>query len=275
MRIRRLLSFAAAALLALPVGAQVLTYGTDDGGLETGARLSGGVDWTAIPKKLHLKWDEEVRFDSDFGRLHKLYSSVGATYKLTPWLRAGVYGSLINTNSTDNGWRNRVRAGFDLQGSMEADRWKFSLRERLQATTKLYDVNTYQENATAWALKSRIKASYDIPHSRFEPYAAVELRNTLNAVNPAYFKYNKSLGRWDCTDTRYDDIYINRLRFQAGTGWKLARKQLLDIFVVVDSNWNLDIDTSSNGYSRASGAPLLTLEKGVFAGLGLSFTFKL
>ena len=275
---------ALSALLVLPAAlraqTKALEYTTVDPTFETGGRLSVGLDWAIVPKKLSLKLEEEVRLTDNFSTLKRSYTTLGLEGKVLPWMKVGVGASFIMNQSPKGEWTPRFRPFAEVTLSTKADRWKLSLRERLHSTYNS-SVNVYQEPMLAWALKSRVKVSYDIRHSPLTPYASAELRTTLNAVNPAYFVYTTSDGRWAGTSPVYNDVYINRLRLSAGVTCKTKHRNELDIFLVSDLNWDLDIDFNSSGKQKkdssySSGyAPYLFLEDSCFLGIGISYTFKL
>ena len=327
MKNRRLLSCLAAAALAFPAAAQSdgdtrnlkLSSAADSNGMEymsetafdTGARLSGAVQYTLIPKRVHLSLEEELRFNDAFSSLHKAYTSLGMDYRIASWLKAGASYSFIAVNSSDYGWRSRHRGALSLTAAQKLGVIKLSLREKVQATYKAYDVNLYQDPRTDLSLKSRLKVAVDLPRNKWEPYAAVEMRNTLNAVSPGSFVYgtytwekydgdeeewvSKSRTCYGNLTPSYSKIYINRLRFQAGTEWKFRKKQVLDLYAVLDWNMGLDVDFSSRGiqksydnycethpaasisesYYYTYGTGILTMSDRIFAGLGLAYTFKL
>jgi len=238
-----------------------------------GARMAAGIDYK-VARGLHLNYEAELRLTDNFSKLGRVYNTLGIDYKVTNWLKLGAGFSLINVNSTDDGWRNRQRYMFDATFSRKFDRLELSFRERVQATHKSYSVNLYQTPQTNWALRHRIKAEYNIPHCKFDPFASIELKNTLNAVNPNAFVYSTSTGRWYNTSPKYNDVYINRLRVIVGGAWKINKKNVLDIYAVMDGNYDLDIDLNKNGVSKKSGAAYLTLQDSYFFGLGLSYRFK-
>lgn len=322
-----LLACLAAAALAIPAAAQsdgdvrnfALSETLSGNGMEYlsesssdfGARLSGAVEYTLIRKRMHVSLEEELRFNEGLGSLHKSYTTLGLDYRLTPWLKADAAYSFIAANSSSNGWRNRHRGAVSLTASQRFGIWKLSLREKLQATHKAYEVNLYQSPQTDLALKSRLKVALDLPHNKWEPYASVEMRNTLNAISPSAFVYgkytwqkydgdeeawvNKSRTCYGNPTPSYSKIYVNRLRFQAGTEWKFRKNQTLGLYAVADWNMDLDVDFSSRGiqksydnyladnpsstvtetYYYAYGTGILTLSDSIYFGLGLSYTFKL
>ena len=324
----RIVFAAAALLLAVPAFSQSdgdirnlalssagtgsgLTYITDDEGLDMGAHLSAGLDWSVIPKRLTVSIDEELRLKDNFSNPSKAYSNVALSYKLFHWLKAGASYSFIMSKNSTGEWRARHRGAAILTASAKVWNLKFSLREKFQATYKAYDVNLYQSPQTDFTLKSRLKVEYEPLHSTWTPYISAEVRNCFNAVNPTSFvygtytwqKYDGETGSWeDKTRTcygnlspTYDDIYINRLRFNLGADWKFARNQSLDMYLIFDYNMDMPIDFTSSGIQKSYGKYLeeasgsvvsesnfykygvgiLTLKDSFFFGVGLAYRFKL
>ena len=327
MRIR-ILAFAVAALLSIPVAAQSdgdirnmtlsstgsgsgLTYSSENSNLDFGTWISGGIDWDVIPKHLSISVDEQIRTKDNFSNPSKSFSNVGVSYKLLPWLKAGVLYSFMMVKSDAGDWRIRHRGDFSLTASANLGRFKLSLREKFQAIYKAYEVNLFQAPQTDLYLKSRVKLEYNIFHSKWTPYVSAEIRNTLNAVNPTSFvygtyswqKYDGETKTWeDKTRTcygnltpSYDDIYINRLRLMLGTEWRFARQQSLNMYLVFDYEMKMPIDFSSSGIQKSYGnytseatgsivsesnyykygVGILTLKDSAYLGLGLSYRFKL
>ena len=271
----------ACLLLPFPAMAQqLLDYTETDPTYEAGARLGLGVEKSFIPKTMTVFAEEQIRFNDNFSHFQRSYTTVGLDYRILPWLKAGVSGSYILNNSTDKGWTNRFRGAFWLTESVRLDRWKLSLREKLQATYYADSINLYQNPKTRWVLKTRVKAEYDIPRSKYTPYISAELRNTLNAVNPANFIYNEADARWTNTSPVYNDVYINRLRLVAGTEYKFPDKNTINLFIFSDLCWDLGIDFNSSGRQKKNSSgtgykDYLFLEDSYLFGLGLTYTFKL
>ena len=297
--------------LATPGTGSGLTYVSDNGGLDMGAQLSAGLDWSIIPKRLSISLDEEIRLKDNFSNPGKAYSNVSLSLKLFPWLKAGAYYSFIMAKNSAGEWRARHRGAASLTASAKVWNLKISLREKFQATYKDYEVNPYQSPQTEFSLKSRLKVEYDLLHSTWTPYVSAEVRNCFNAVNPSSFvygtytwqKYDGASASWE-NKTRtcygnltptYDDIYVNRLRFNLGVDWKFARNQSLDMFLIFDYFMDMPIDFTSSGIQKSYGKYLedasgsvvsesnyykygvgiLTLKDSFFFGVGLAYRFKL
>lgn len=157
-------------------------------------------------KKFSADVDAEMRTRNNFRTWDRFSVGLGGSYKLNKWLKAGAGYQLIidndkekisyNLDGSFNNWRPsywgvRHRAYVTLTASYRLGRFDISLRERGQYTyrpeheTTRYDFdNQYWENTTVrsknkYMLRSRLKVEYDIPASKFTPWASVELFNDL------------------------------------------------------------------------------------------------
>lgn len=248
---------------------------------QTGARFDANLEVSLIPKTLKMTFQEEIRVNENFSHLQRSYTSADLEYKILPWLKIGAAYSFILNNSDEKRWNIRHRGSLYLTESLEAGRWTFSLRERLQATHRTDSVNTYQSPKTEISLKTRLKIDYDIPGNHLNPYISAETRFLLNGVRPSRFVYVESDGRWTNPQPEYSDIYLNRIRLKMGTGYKHSKKNEFDFYLIADLNYDLDIDFNSKGKQKkdkAAGigyADYLFIKNSYFLGLGISYTFKL
>ena len=229
---------------------------------EFGARASAELDWK-MTNALHLSIEEEARlYDMSFG---KMYTTAALSYKFGRHLKVGAGYSYIGALD-DDVWKSRHRGFADVTGSVRVGDFKISLRERFQATYKAYDINTFQKPQTAYALKSRLKVVYDIPHCAWAPYVSTELRTALNAVDYS------SLGTTKQTagTVSYSDVYCNRLRTVAGTEWRVNRKNYLDFYLLYDRDFARDIDATAEGRAKSyTVTPLNNIS------LGIAYRFAL
>lgn len=164
--------------LALPAAAQ-----TDvDLDPEVGARISLSID-KKLRRGLHISFEEEVRFDNNFGSLDRLQHTLHASYKVHTNVKVGLGYALINgyssTNSAFKGARHRLMG--DAAYTWHLSQWNISIKERLQYTLRSGDYNTYQNPAGALGLKSRLSAKYKgWQHRGWTPYAYLELRTNFS-----------------------------------------------------------------------------------------------
>lgn len=196
---------------------------------DTGLLLSGTVE-----KKFNKKWsvafEGEFRSRNDFRTVDRLGFSLSGQYKINSWLKADAgYQLLIDNNPEKlsikkNGaynhwrpsyWATRHRVFASLTATYKIQRVSLSLRERYRMTyrpmhtTSRYDFDeeaweaTDVKNKTKHVLRSRFKVEWDIPSSKFSPWASYELFNSL------------SLDKW---------------RLQAGISYALSKKHSFELF---------------------------------------------
>lgn len=258
------------ALLCSPFAA--LRAQTDvDLDSEFGGRLSLAVD-KKLARGLHLRLEEEIRMDNNFGSFDRFHTTLGLNYKVNDYLKVGLGYAMINPYSTANSAfkSSRHRVMVDATGSIRFGDWRLSLKERFQATYRTGDMNLYQNPRTAMTLKSRLKLQYK-GMRRMEPYAYVEVRNTLNApvVNATYNSATDTWGYYsDGTFTQkgaegwflegFDGVYINRLRGGLGVDYRLSRSSSLDICLMADRVMDKVVDANAEGtklksYTRETG----------------------
>lgn len=278
---KRKLILISALILPFVMAAQTkeLDYTYLEPEFETGARFDANLQIDLIPKSLVLTLQEEMRVNENFSHLQRSYTSADLEYKVLPWLKAGVSYSFILNNKTQ--WDIRHRGTFYLSEGLRAGRWKFSLKETLQATCRTDSVNLYQSPKTELSLKTRLKVAYDVPGSHFEPFVSAETRFLLNGVRPGKFVYYEDAGRWSNPNPEYTDVYFNRLRLKLGTEYKVTKRNVLDFYLIADLKYDLDIDFSSKGNQKTDDtsdtafADYLFVKNSYFVGIGISYTFKL
>lgn len=272
------------ALCAALFSAPVLVHADDDDSESFGARVSAEVDYK-IMKGMHVNISEELRFFGGSHILDRSYSQVGFTYKFCDYLKAGVsYTAIavqkskteipdteeITTNWTE--WRHRVSA--DLTASYKLGQWKFSLRERVQGTYKMRELNNFQQPQMGWALKSRLKVAYKFRSVPLEPYACFEPRLALNGAKWS----GESLGEKyeDAEFLGHKDVYVSRYRGAAGLEWQLDRRSFIDFYVIYDSLYDKEIDARKEGSKK--GVQLKAPITGVWSdrvsvGIGYKYSF--
>lgn len=185
-------------------------------------------------KKLSKKWSMEV--EGEFRTRNNTRTAdrwdVGASveYKILRNLKASAGYDFLYDNNIEkitrhsdgqfNNWRpsywgTRHRLHVDLMGSLDIGRVKLSLRERWQYTYRPSKTTTrYDFDNSKWedtevdgkgknVLRSRLQATWDIPHCKIEPYANAELFNS-----------------WSLTKTRYT----------VGADWKITKHHVAGLY---------------------------------------------
>lgn len=251
---------------------------------EVGGRVSVSLDKKII-RGLHVSLEEEVRFDNNFGSFDRFHTTLGATYKVLPYLKVGLGYSLINGYSSSEGAFKsaRHRFFFDVTGSYRFGDWQVSLRERVQMTHRTGSFNEYQNTANAWALKSRVKVAYK-GLRRWEPYASFEIRNTLNAPTVSAV-YNQSTDTWgyyngSTFNTKgeagwfldgFNNMYINRLRGTLGVDYRIDKRSTLEVCLMADYSIDKEVDANAEGTKLKA----YTEERGFTGWLCASYSYSL
>ena len=191
-------------------------------------------------KKLSQKWslgfEGEFRTRNNSKTADRWSAGLSADYKIVKGLKASVGYNLLYDNNpeeltfnnsgdlkkwTPSYWGVRHRLNVGLTGSVDWGRFSFSLRERWQYTYRpeaqdkkyafTYDADDYLSGYTLESVKgkgksllrSRLQVSYDIPHSKFDPFANVEMFN--------------------------DKSGIAKMRYQLGVDYKLKKKHVFSL----------------------------------------------
>lgn len=274
----------AAALCAALFAAPVTMHADDDDSDAFGARVSAEVDYK-IMKGMHVSVSEEVRFLGGSDIFDRSYSQIGFTYKICDYLKAGLsYTAVavqktkvempdteeIVTNWTE--WRHRVSG--DLTASYKVGQWKFSLRERVQGTYKMRELNNYQQPQMGWVLRSRLKVAYEFRSVPLEPYAYFEPRLVLNGAK--WGEESTGDNYKDADFLGHKDVYMNRYRGAAGLEWTLDKRNSIDFYVLYDSLYDKEIDARKEDSKK--GVQLKAPITGVSAqrvsvGIGYKYSF--
>ncbi len=201
-------------------------------------------------KKITKKWSAEIeaemRTRNDARTWDRWSASASAKYKLTKWLNAEVAYVFLNgnnpekisyhTNGDYNNWRpsywgTRHRFNVSLTGKIGFGGFELSLRERWQytyrpeATTRRYDFDNSEWEDVAVrgkgsnVLRSRLQVEYNIPKSKVDPHASVELFNAWN---------------------------VEKVRYTVGADWKIRKKHVIGVNYIYQSINGDDVDNDPN-----------------------------
>ena len=274
-------------ILALLLPAAAFAQTTVDDGLSFGARATVEADAKLAPG-LHLTAHEEARYYFDAEDILRLYTGIGLEYKVLSFLKAGAEYELINRYKFDADenayeWGVRHRGNFFLTGTLKTTDWQFGLKETFRMTYRPGEINLYQAPRTALALKSKVSVKY-LGLGSVVPFAAFEVRNTLN--DAAYYssRYNasaeKSKDRYENEKfLGYTHAYINRLRAQIGVTVKFDKHHELDFYLLGDRYKDKEIDTNREGSEswQENGLVLKSIEwhtgNMISAGVGYKWSF--
>lgn len=201
-------------------------------------------------KKITKKWSAEIeaemRTRNDARTWDRWSAGVAAKYKLTRWLNAEAAYVFLNDNNPEkisyhtngdyNNWRpsywgTRHRFNVSLTGKVGFGGFEVSLRERWQytyrpeATTRRYDFDNSEWEDVAVrdkgsnVLRSRLQVEYNIPKSKVDPHASVELFNAWN---------------------------VEKVRYTVGADWKIRKKHVIGVNYIYQSINGDDVDNDPN-----------------------------
>ena len=172
-----------------------------------------------LTKGLNLSFEEEHRSYSNFSATNRFSHCLDLSYKPLKFLKVGGAYDLMNYNRGEKGYEIRHRYYFYTTGSLDVGRFTISLRERFQSTKRQGLKEKPDRANPKLYLRSRLSVDYNIRKSKFEPFASVELFNTLN----------------DPLNNRMD-----RLRFTAGTSFKLKKNHAVQLYYRYTNNLDED-----------------------------------
>lgn len=173
-----------------------------------GSSLSADITKRIIPG-LNLSLEEDFRLRDNLSEVDRFSTTLELSYKPWKFLKLGGAYNLINYNHETKGWEVRHRYYFFATGSYRINRFTVSLRERFQSTYRVGVKETSKRANPKLYLRSRLEVEYDIRNCKFEPFASVELYNTLN--DPQGNKMNK-------------------LKYTAGSKYKLNKRNSLQLY---------------------------------------------
>lgn len=268
-------------LCCLLLGSYIHLHATTPAADMLGLRLSAKVKYEPI-NNLKLSASEEFRFGG-YDLLDCSYTELGVSYDIFSFLEAGLsYTAIINFKGEEGvalhemsyGIDFRHRGTFDLSFSWKAGQWKFSLRERVQATYRTENINNYQQPQTTWVLRSRLKAAYKSQRLPLAPYLYFEPRLLLNG---ATWSQEATMNEFSTAQfTGYKDVYFNRYRVSIGTDWQLSNRNSLDFYLIYDYLVDKEIDAykEGGGMEGVLKSPITTINSHYIA-LGIAYQFSI
>ena len=188
--------------------ASLLTIHTLSAQDDLGSSLSADITKRIIPG-LNLSLEEDFRLRDNLSEVDRFSTTLELSYKPWKFLKLGGAYNLINYTHETTGWEVRHRYYFFATGSYRINRFTVSLRERFQSTYRVGVKETSKRANPKLYLRSRLEVEYDIRNCKFEPFASVELYNTLN--DPQGNKMNK-------------------LKYTAGSKYKLNKRNSLQLY---------------------------------------------
>lgn len=188
-----------------------------------------------IEKKINKKWsmngEVELRTRENSSEIGRWGLALGGDYSIVKGVKAGAAYQFIYFHDIEySDFQPRHRFICYLQGRKKWGNFSFSLRERVQVTTKddsdrikaSGKTDTYKMNPE-WSWRNKIKVAYDIPACKFTPSVAFESFYQLN--NP-------------------DGNSFDGLRYTVSLAYKLSKKHAFDLFGLLDKEINVNNPTN-------------------------------
>ena len=187
----------------------VLTFAQGQRETDLGLALSVELQKNLM-QNLDASLEQEVRLiDNNIG-FDRTITSLGLDYSLFKRrVKVGAYYGFIYRYNNDFLFEPRHRYYFNLSYRQPWERWTFSWRGRFQGTYRDENRGEYKINPR-YIMRNRLEIEYSVWGRPWKPYVSCEFFNELN--NP--------MGN-----------ELTRIRYQAGTSWRLSRTDYLDFFV--------------------------------------------
>lgn len=231
---RKGLRSALAFLLALHC---TLATAQSEGGLIVGAEAE-----KKINKQLSIGLEAEMRTRNNFKTMDRWKFGVGASYKLTKWLKASAGYDLLDYNNREkisykasgayNHWRPSyygvkhrfniaLTGAYKFQNNIKVslrERWQYSYRPETSTDRWDFDEAQWEDDYTRSGkgknqLRSRIEVSYDKKRAKIEPYASAEF---------------------------YHSWAIEKVRYTVGADYKLNKQHSIGAFYRFQNMKNVD-----------------------------------
>lgn len=242
------LAMAACSLSACPAAAQ-----SDDFGIWTEANVE-----KKISRNLTLEGGVELRTrDDGFGELDRWSIGVGASYKITDWLKASLgYNLLDDHNHKVNSsgkkyadyWGLRHRLNLSLTVSHAIGDLTISLRERWQYTWRPEKTVDRYWNYTDDDRYYGEKADEHIYRGK----GSNKWRNRLQLK----YKLTKQWRPFLSAESTVGGSGLDKMRYAAGTEWRITKQHVVDLYYLYQHS-HKDDDSEGNRHV-----------------LGIGYTFK-
>ena len=174
------------------------------------AKLWTGISISKKVNDFEFSFSEEVRFDENMSHIDKVFSELGAEYKITK----GVYAGANYRFSKDNEYTSKnydIRHRFDIALILKQkyENFRFSFR------TKYQTKNSVPEENSPTFSRNKFAAKYKLEND-FTPFISYEF----------YYQFN-------------EEKIINRTRFSLGSAYKINKKSALKFFYIYENRFNV------------------------------------
>jgi hypothetical protein len=157
-------------------------------------------------QKIELDLSPNVRTFQNGSRIEEAFLDVGLTYKVLKNLSLSAFYRITENLEDDNSYHPQHKLFFDIKGSYSPGDLSLSGRIRYQRRYKTYIEDAEDEIPDSHA-RLKLKAQYDIPSFKFNPYVSTEL----------FFPMFKDVGKT-----------IDKKRFMAGFEYSFSKKHSIE-----------------------------------------------
>ncbi len=189
-------------LLVFPfiINAQVVS----DAKLWTGLSISKKVD------DFEFSFSEEVRMDENVSHIDKVFSEIGAQYKITK----GLYAAINYRFNRDNDYETvnydiRHRIDLGLTYKHKLNDFRFAFRTKIQTKNALPEENSPTFSRNKFSIKYKLK-------NNLSPFVAYEF----------YYQFN-------------EEKVINRTRISLGSSYKINKHNAVKLFYMYENKFNV------------------------------------
>lgn len=145
-------------------------------------------------KKLDLEFSGSLRSYNNTSQLEQAFLEGGVQYKIWKFLSVAASYRYINKLENNGFYYGRHKFFTDLNSSVAAGDFSFSLRVRLQRTTVTF-IESEKDKIAKYHLRLRVRAAYRASSSPFKPYISFEpFIPVFEGADPSIGKYRISAG---------------------------------------------------------------------------------
>lgn len=172
--------------------------------------------WTAFSvskkvNKFEFFASEEFRLDENFSHIDKVFTELGADYKIFDGFSAGfAYRFSRDNDYPERAYDIKHRIDLGISYKNKFQNFKWSIRNKIQTKPSDSKSNNPTYNRTKFTIK------YDLDKD-FEPYTYYEF----------YYQFN-------------DQHVINRNRFSLGVKYNLNKNKIIKAFYIFENRFNTE-----------------------------------
>ena len=124
--------------------------------------------------QLELDINPTVRTFQNGSKIEEAFVDAGLTYKVNKYLSLSAFYRITENLEDDSSYYPQHKIFFDLKGSLSPGDLSLSGRLRYQRRYKTY-IEDEEDEIPDSHIRMRLKAAYDIPSFKFNPYISAEL----------------------------------------------------------------------------------------------------